>query len=319
MLSTLNLVCLEANQMLANNAATIVHKEYQTVPGTDVPNDLGLRWVQFKPENAGSLPRGWTGKQEGKNYVIRSSKGQIEIVNDTKESAIADLYENFPKYRPKNKALKEALKYEGDTMQHCVGGYCEDIASGSTQIFSLRDSYGMPHATVEIVPSRSNTLKQMIDGNPTDFDIEQIKGRRNEAPEEEYLPFVQDFVKSGNWKKVGDLDNTGLRDIKDSPKLANYLKNKGIEVPRYLPEEDYLKYEDDFKMDKLYPKNKPSSLGYAKGGSVSVYDPDEIDEIMNSLDKPTGYAKGGSVNYAQGGSVTAYDPDQVDAIANQYM
>jgi hypothetical protein len=30
-------------------------------------------------------------------------------------------------------------------------------------------------------------------------------------------------------------------------------------------------------------------------------------------------ARGGSVRMAQGGSVTAYDPDQVDAIANQYM
>jgi hypothetical protein len=63
--------------------------------------------------------------------------------------------------------------------------------------------------------------------------------------------------------------------------------------------------------------------GYAEGGSVkapaAVYDPNLIDEIVNSFDEPTGYAKGGSVNYAQGGSVTAYDPDQVDAIANQYM
>jgi hypothetical protein len=50
---------------------------------------------------------------------------------------------------------------------------------------------------------------------------------------------------------------------------------------------------------------------YAEGGSVSSYDPFQVDEIMNSINAPQ--------NYAQGGSVSAYDPDQIDAIANQFM
>jgi hypothetical protein len=297
----------EANQMLANNAATIVHKEYQTVPGTDVPNDLGLRWVQFKPENASLdvLPKSLKFIQEGDTYSIVNSKGEYLIVgNDTKANAIADLYENFPKYRPKNKALKEALKYEGDTMQHCVGGYCEDIASGSTQIFSLRDSRGMPHATIEVVPSRSNTLKQMIDGNPTDFNIEQIKGRKNGPPEKEYLPFVQDFVKSNDWKNVGDLDNTELIDTKDPATIKKFIKandftanvnsiqkdfSKNYNGDRYINAEQF----DDLIND--YIPRTGGYDGYAKGGSVSVYDPDKIDEIMNSFDEPTGYAEGGTV------------------------
>ena len=40
--------------------------------------------------------------------------------------------------------------------------------------------------------------------------ISQIKGKSNRAPNEEYLPYVQDFVKSGQWSDVGDLQNTGL-------------------------------------------------------------------------------------------------------------
>jgi hypothetical protein len=62
--------------------------------------------------------------------------------------------------------------------------------------------------------------------------------------------------------------------------------------------------------------------GYAEGGSVNspaTYDPSLIDEIVNSIDEPTGYAEGGSVRMAQGGSVSAYDADLVDAIANQFM
>ncbi len=257
-----------------------------------MPNDLGLRWVQFKPENASPdvLPKSLKFIQEGDTYSIINSKGEYLIVgNDTKADAIVDLFENYPRYRPKNKALKEALKYEGDTMQHCVGGYCEDIASGSTQIFSLRDSRGMPHATVEVVPSRSNTLKQMIDGNPTDFDIEQIKGRKNGPPEKEYMPFVQDFVKSGNWKKVGDLDNTGL-------KTLDQAFGQEYEMKKYFnkinPDKRYLTQQET---DDFIKEFNSSSNGFAAGGSVSVYDPDKIDEIMNSLDKPAGYDKGGSV------------------------
>jgi hypothetical protein len=62
--------------------------------------------------------------------------------------------------------------------------------------------------------------------------------------------------------------------------------------------------------------------GYAEGGSVNspaTYDPSLIDEIVSSIDEPTGYAEGGSVRMAQGGSVSAYDADLVDAIANQFM
>ena len=50
--------------------------------------------------------------------------------------------------------------------------------------------------------------------------------------------------------------------------------------------------------------------GFAEGGSVS-YDPNQVDEIINSISAPR--------NYAEGGSVTAYDSGRVDAILNQFM
>ena len=43
--------------------------------------------------------------------------------------------------------------------------------------------------------------------------IIQIKGKQNAAPKEDYLPYVQDFVKSGNWRgEIGDYQNAGLID-----------------------------------------------------------------------------------------------------------
>ena len=34
-------------------------------------------------------------------------------------------------------------------MGHCVGGYCDDVASGQSNIYSLRDAKGKPSVTIE--------------------------------------------------------------------------------------------------------------------------------------------------------------------------
>ena len=160
-------------------------------------------------------------------------------------------------------ALQEALRYEGDMMGHCVGGYCDDVLLGRSKIYSLRDKKtGAPHVTIEVVPPvdpygldfqdpayRRNVeltpqtraeyreyIRQWRVRNPNvtgELDseqmtqalkeagvppkytpvIEQIKGKGNRKPKDEYLPFVQDFVRSGRWDSVEDLDNTGLVDL----------------------------------------------------------------------------------------------------------
>lgn len=108
--------------------------------------------------------------------------------------------------------LEKQLKYEGDAMGHCVGGYCDDVFSGRSRIFSLRDQAGRPHVTVQVGktgrpdPSADEALS-----------ILQIKGKANAKPADEYIPFVQDFVLNNpigkSWNKVGDLTNTNLEFI----------------------------------------------------------------------------------------------------------
>ena len=140
-------------------------------------------------------------------------------------------------------ALQDAFKYEGDMMGHCVGGYCDDVASGRSSIYSLRDAKGQPHVTIETVsqpPVRFDPhgdwdklpedlqdalMKDYGTGHvgwtakikedprviaweteniPRTLDrIVQIKGKGNAKPIDEYLPFVQDFVRSGQWSDVG--------------------------------------------------------------------------------------------------------------------
>jgi hypothetical protein len=184
-------------------------------------------------------------------------------------------------------------------------------------VYSLVDSKGAPHATVEV--SKADPIQAYIEKQPLEvqneftkrfdnwvynidyrpspeeirshtqylFDdmgistpsrITQIKGKGNRAPNEEYLPYIQDFVKGGQWSDVDQRDfrNTGLRDLQRTPEIDKYLKEKGLKVPRYLDEGEYQKYESDFLMDQLYPKNDPQYLppqtseGMAGGGVVRM-------------------------------------------------
>lgn len=72
---------------------------------------------------------------------------------------------------------KRELKDEGHVMQHCVGGYCEDVESGKSQIFSLRDPDGSPHATIEWKPPEDT--KSLSRARRVGH-FEQIFGAQNE-------------------------------------------------------------------------------------------------------------------------------------------
>jgi ADP-Ribosyltransferase in polyvalent proteins/PcfJ-like protein len=161
--------------------------------------------------------------------------------------------------------LEDALKYEGDTMGHCVGGYCPDVASGKKRIFSLRDEKNEPHVTVEVKPNQhldynswfrkqpeeiQNRIAQrrMEDRNHNVYEgpeylaareallprINQIKGKGNAKPKKDYIPYVQDFVKSGKWSDVGDLLNADLYHVHPESDVAKNLSAAGEQVPTYV-------------------------------------------------------------------------------------
>lgn len=70
---------------------------------------------------------------------------------------------------------------------------------------------------------------------PSPPSIVEIKGKQNKAPNPEYLPFVQDFVRSGKWSDIGDLHNTGLLRFGDKYIDANKYKEVAGELnPDYF-------------------------------------------------------------------------------------
>ena len=247
----------EANKKLAFNPATFLHKDYP---------DSDYAWYQIRHPDM---------TDEEKSFLEN---------NDIDEN-------DYPQsLKDKGRALDEALKYEGDTMGHCVGGYSDEVANGESNIYSLRNKKtGEPHVTVEVNPSEQEHF-----GAPPD--IAQIKGKGNKKPVDRYLPYVQDFVKSGNWDKVGDLQNTDLRrmDIQYAPysDLIYRMKKAGENVPKYMTEEEF-----QAAQKRHYPQAATGGAIIAKavGGSI---DPQKA--IRRALMAARGeFKKGGKIGQTQ--------------------
>ena len=326
----------EADMARAMNPATQVVKEYP---------EQGFKWVELKaaetdPAQLRITPRGeYEGSPGGFNVSYKDKHigwGQTE----DEAQALAANYRS-------DAELSDALKYEGETMGHCVGGgdYCLDVVEGRSKIFSLRDKKGQPHVTIEVSPRRPTveqatkiaideglppkgmeTLERvaqiMADPAFGTQDIVQIKGKANRAPKEEYLPAVQDFVRSGNWGRVGDLQNTGLIDARAAGKP--------------LPGRPAFMTEDEFKAYEAEIKGEGFALGglvqkYAGGGMVSngqtgnglvgsnIYNSDAMQNPASAYRFADGGQAGDVRAYADGGLVanshTAdFDPARIDAI-----
>jgi hypothetical protein len=233
------------------NPAVHTFKEYAE------NNPMGLRWTELKtPELTDDL-------------LTDNDRRLIEIAKEQGTPHHLDVI-NMAKSGRAEGFLQDALKNEGDIMGHCVGGYCDEVSSGRSRIFSLRDAKGEPHVTIETEPRNADTelaraaendpymgeawnefyygkdggsdldqfLKEkypdmfakyghLLDENLPD-DIVQIKGKQNRAPKDDYLPFVQDFVKSQKWGNVGDLRNTQLVKLPDGRYITSQQAEEGI-------------------------------------------------------------------------------------------
>jgi hypothetical protein len=263
-----------------------VHKEYPE----------GYRWLELTtPQVATELPS----THVVEPYQSKGVLGQLyRVINPTTgmrgegyvtpERAIKE----FNKSQAEEK-LADALKYEGETMGHCVGGYCPDVVAGKSRIYSLRDTKGEPHVTVEVQPNQHLDYNSWFSKQPEEIQnkiaqrrledknhdiyegpeylaarealtprIVQIKGKQNRAPKEDYLPFVQDFVRGGKWSAVGDIQNTGL--IRKSDLIDKFSPDEldAIGAGEYLTKGEH----DDLLLKAL----RPPAEGMKRGGKVSI-------------------------------------------------
>ena len=275
------------------NTATVMHKEYP---------DQGLSWMQMKMPEPTFLEGHYIGEDSRGNPAVLDASGREWSSASTPEEALADY-----RIAERRDALQAALKFEGDTMGHCVGQYCDEVGRGDSNIYSLRDRRGEPHVTIETSKPANEYLyyKMLIDELPYDENakliadvreynaanphlgmkesaihfmkdiygppeekIVQIKGKQNAAPTAKYMPAVHDFVRSKDWSSVGDLQNTLLTDLRQDEKYMHPDLYK-------MATDKYGRFATDDEMDALrdefYIKNKDIPLkGFAEGGSVQA-------------------------------------------------
>ena len=273
----------------------------------------GYRWIELKmPEP--KIPEGSVFEEYNGMQRLFGPDGESLSIGATKEEA-TKLY----KRQEREKQLEEALQYEGDTMGHCVGGYCPDVLEGKSRIYSLRDAKGQPHVTVEVEPNQHLDYNKWYGEQPAAYKallnakrsepgydpyqepaylaarealppkISQIKGKQNARPVEKYDKYTQDFVKSGTYSDVGDLQNTGLRNVSNwvNPDTAKEYEKFGLSVPKYATDDELEALHRQYES-----LSKPE--GMKRGGKVSVSDNCDC-QMMEVLDKKMaggGLAKG---------------------------
>ena len=113
----------------------------------------GYKWIELATPKLESLP-------EGSSFQTLPT-GMIQVVDNSGKPLTVPAKDEAHALRLLAKErgyknLEDALKYEGDKMGHCVGGYCPDVAAGKTKIYSLRDAKGEPHVTIEVTPHNPN-------------------------------------------------------------------------------------------------------------------------------------------------------------------
>ena len=279
--------------------------------------DEGYKWIELAAPKK-DLPSGWSVKEalnpmSGKQFQVFDESGApiAGAYGKTEESAISSATKQLG--RPE---LESALKYEGDTMGHCVGGYCPDVLEGRSRIYSLRDARGEPHVTVEVQPMRGSELGRYAADLPEGADVEamknpplmirQIKGKGNARPIQKYDPYTQDFVKSGQWQHVGDLENTGLHKLGSEyftlPEAEAKFKPKIQEALNFLEthpslEEHRLaqKADDAYRGDVFGPEY--DKLNRAAGRSITPNVPYTYRELKALLTSPEDWTDRGETIY----------------------
>lgn len=252
------------------------------LPDAEHPLEEGHELIQFTNENGKPV-----------HNIINKATGE-HMVDTTKHAEHAiEHYSEKKNYE----LLDKTLKNEGDMMGHCVGGYTDEVASGDTKIFTLRDKSNKPHATVEmnVVAPRWDELPDHVKGmqtpdledwikdNPTVM-LNQFKGKQNRPIIEKYRDQAIDLLNNPeNVHRIHTITDEGRRDLlgagiidrNDTNSVMQHLTpakvggwgnsaeryNKILEnhpdLPRFVSVDEF---------NKLFETKKPD--GHKKGGMI---------------------------------------------------
>ena len=209
-------------------------------------------------------------------------------------------------------ALRAALKFEGDTMGHCVGQYCDEVAGGDSNIYSLRDRRGEPHVTIE-TKNNGYDLNKLLDLNKQMINEDSYLTNKLKFLQENYAnrPERQADLMLDTMKKYG-------YDYQLPEPMGKIVQIKGKQneapVAKYLPAvHDFVRSKDwssvgdlqntlltDLRQDEKYMHPDIYKMATDKYGKFAT--DDEMDALRDEFyiknkDIPLkGFAKGGKVS-----------------------
>jgi hypothetical protein len=283
-----------ANQKLAMNPATQVVKEYP---------DQGYKWVELtKPKNI-ELPEGYrvvpdpitnrkTGAVDTNSYRLVDADERMVGWGATEEEAISSSLGE--------QTLKDALKYEGDTMGHCVGSYCPDVMEGKTRIYSLRDSKGEPHVTIEVGAPRSPGWAEVREAGGDPLAVTQEAKRRMGITPENERELVKSWDGTKRAQAKEDLDrhfaDVYREQFGEPPSRIVQIKGKGNAKPK----DTYLPFVQDFvKGGKWSDVGDLKNTGLVREGNQYMTPDEYSDWLLKQTGAPSdGMKRGGKVQFA---------------------
>jgi hypothetical protein len=170
-------------------------------------------WFRFSKQNAGLDAQGqsrfqiasydWSQANElsGEWHEVMAGRGQGLMYGPAAENAVVYRYGgDHAGWTIQLVTTENDLNAEGNMMNHCVGGYCEDVNQGRSRIYSLRDERNQPKVTIELA-GRDNAVRQIMansNSEPADelkalvkewlttVDHPYYEGMGNDLPTDEY-------------------------------------------------------------------------------------------------------------------------------------
>lgn len=230
--------------------------------------------------------------------------------------------------RPHAQAKISSIPQSGDIMED-IDDLLQSMSAAERRKFNnflgSDDFYGEQEEALEWLqtnmPKAYDRYIASVSGPPSIGEIKPVgnyfdseRALEYEKRDPQYRAKITDsvlkFLNSREWSQVNDLDIYNIVDLLDPSAVQRTLKD----VLNYdLPHERVKKFNEAVELnpeanrfmsfDEFKKFVGSDWAGLAAGGSVSVYDSDKIDEIINGLDDPQGYAEGGTVRMGKGGDV----------------
>lgn len=131
-------------------------------------------------------------------------------------------------------------------------------------------------------------------GNSFNSDRAQEYAKRDPQYKEKVTNSVLNFLNSGKWGNVKDLDHYGIVRIAPESDLGSKLQAAGVQYPEFVSQRQLTELLDNYGRTDL----PPSPEGFAEGGLVDDIAPDQI-----GVNRMVELQEGGVPAYAGGGLV----------------